>query len=226
MAAPSFSDLLTSAVQAEAEHRDVMVSLDRAVAKQVDALDERIAQLEDEHARREAEFQQRRDEAARDARLADPRPAEIEAEAEQVLADLTGKIDALVEERERLSAGSLVTFRFSQLPGDRWADVAGRFPPRVDVSIDRAYGYNYHEAAKAAAPLSGVIVQGSGVDGDDTVTLEKPTDEQWATVWTILSGGDFERIAESIWALNDAGPRQRVLNAKKVSRAGSAITSN
>jgi hypothetical protein len=150
-----------------------------------------------------AELEAERELTTVDQRLSDPRPAEIAA-----------KIAALQAE----SADALVTLRFTQLPGQDWSELTARSPMRVDVAIDRTYGYNYHEVCKAAAVKAGGRVIDDGV-------VEPLTETQWAGLWPVLSGHEFERICSVIWELNEWEPQQRIDSAKKASRAGTGSTS-
>jgi hypothetical protein len=138
-----------------------------------------------------------------DERLSDPRPGQIREQIDAVRAE---------------SAAALVTLRFTQLPGQDWSELTARSPMRVDVAIDRTYGYNYHEVCKAAA-----VKAGARVDGD---TIEPLTPAQWAGLWEVLSGHEFERVCSVIWELNEWEPQQRIDSAKKASRAGTGSTSS
>jgi hypothetical protein len=64
---------------------------------------------------------------------------------------------------------------------------------------------------------------GGRVDGD---TVEPLTSEQWAGLWSVLSGHEFERVCSVIWELNEWEPQQRIDSAKKASRAGIGSTSS
>jgi hypothetical protein len=151
------------------------------------------------------------------------RIAELEAELELItdprLGDARpGKIHEQIDHLRVESADALVTLRFTQLPGQDWSELTARSPMRVDVAIDRTYGYNYHEVCKAAAVKAGVRVVGDGT--------EPLTGEQWTSLWTVLSGHEFERICSVIWELNEWEPQQRIDSAKKASRAGTVNTSS
>lgn len=112
---------------------------------------------------------------------------------------------------EVLLGGELVTFRFSELDGDAWSEIAIRNPPRLDVEIDRKRGYNVHTASQAAAVVSGVrLVDGEGV---------ALTAEQWTALWPLLSGHEFTTICDTVWSLNVWQPSERLEQAKKDSRA-------
>jgi hypothetical protein len=151
MAAPSLDELIAGARAAKRDHRDVDVTLDQAVARQVEAIDERIEAVEQQVLGMLDELAGDLGDLQRDGRLADPRPDETRREREAQIAELRAQAEALIAERDALTDGTLVTFRFTQLPGQAWAEIGARNPARPDVQIDRVYGYNYHEVAKAAA---------------------------------------------------------------------------
>lgn len=227
----SLDDLIAGARTAKRAHADVDVALDQAVAGQVEALDLSIEELEQETVAVATRFDGELAETHRDSRLGDPRPTELTGERDRLLTEIREKIDALLTEREALTDGTLVTFRFTQLPGQAWAEISARHPARVDVTIDRVYGYNYHEVAKAAAAFHDD--QGHGyserilpADGDAEPGSEPVTFEQWAGIFEVISGHEFERIASALWGLNDYGPQQRIAHAGKASRAGSVNKSS
>jgi len=107
--------------------------------------------------------------------------------------------------------GELVTLQFSRADGKRWAAVCARNPMRIDTPIDRSYGYNFHAAAIEISAETGVRL----VDGGP----EKLTAEQWRAIFAdnVLSGHDFERIVDAVWALNEWAPQQKVAALKKAS---------
>lgn len=217
--AASLDDLLDRASAVTRPHRDVSVSLDGAVRQQVDAIDDRLDALDAERAEAVDTADARLAELERDQRLGDTRSADVEAERDAILERIAEQQTALERQRDELTDGTLVTFRFTQLTGQQWAEIAARNPARVDVLIDRRYGYNYHETAKTAAAVSGARVLDDG-------TTEPVTAEQWLRLWPLLAGREFEAIASALWDLNDFGPQQRVANAGKASRAGSESSSN
>lgn len=111
---------------------------------------------------------------------------------------------------EVLVGGELVTFKFTELQGAKWADITIRNPARPDVPVDQIKGYNTHAATQLAAAESGVRVEG------DTET--KLTEKQWRGIWKALSGADFQTVVDTVWSLNEWAPAQRVEEAKKASR--------
>jgi hypothetical protein len=226
----NLNDLIAGARSAKRAHRDVEVSLDAAVAEQIEALDGRILALEQE----QIDVSQRADvdlgEAKTNARLADPRIGEIEEARDTRIAVLTEQIEKATVERDALADGTTVMIRFTQLPGQAWAAICARNPARADVLIDRLYNYNYHDAAKQAAVYRDPVEEGGRVyaelvtpgEGDAEPALEPITVEQWEGIFEVIHGHEFERVASVIWDLNDYGPRQRIASAGKVSRASSA----
>lgn len=228
---PSLDELLAGARAAKRLHRDVDVTLDQAVAEQVEAIDVRVEDLEQERIAVAAAADDDLAEAKRDARLGDPRSAEITAARDAALAALTEKVEALLDQREHATDGTLITFRFTQLPGQAWAEIGARHPARPDVTIDRVYGYNYHEVAKAAAVYrddAGAAYSERILPGaeDEPPGSEEISPEQWAAIFSVISGHEFERIASAIWDLNDYSPQQRIKAAGKASRAGSVSRSS
>lgn len=228
----SLDDLIAGARTAKRQHRDVDVTLDQAVAVQVEALDAQLEALEQDRIAVTDLADEDAAEAARDARLGDPRSKKIDADREKAHAEIDGKIAALTSEREALTEGTLLTFRFTQLPGQAWAELGARHPARVDVTIDRVYGYNYHEVAKAAAiyrdeqgrPYSHLVHPADDKAAEPEIV--PVTAEQWAGIFEVISGHEFERIASALWDLNDYSPQQRIAAAGKASRATSANRSN
>lgn len=115
---------------------------------------------------------------------------------------------------EVLIGGELVALKFAEMQGEVWAGITVRNPPRLDVPLDMAKGYNIHSATQVAAAESGVRV-----DGD---TETKLTEKQWRGIWKALSGADFQTVIDTVWSLNEWAPSQRVEAAKKASRAAAA----
>lgn len=226
----SLNDLIAGARNAKRAHRDVDITLNQAVAEQLEALDGRILKLEQEQITVSQAAAAELDDATVNARLADPRKAQIEETRDKRIAELTAGIEQATAERDGIADGTLITIRFTQLPGQAWAEITARNPERPDVLIDRLYHYNYHEAAKQAAVYRDPAEAGGRVyaelvtpaDGDAEPALEPITGEQWAGIFEVISGHEFERIASAIWDLNDYGPEQRIAAAGKASRASSA----
>jgi hypothetical protein len=145
-----------------------------------------------------------------DAELAAEREkivAEIEAAKKNTDDRLAAKspVDVLTEKLEALNDAaeeSLVTFRFTRLPGREWSALTSKNPVRIDVPIDRRYGYNFDAVCEAAAVASGVRV-----DGDDQIPL---TLDEWTDLFDALSGNEFGLIRDAVWSLNEWEPQQRV----------------
>lgn len=173
----SFSERLSAAKEAERPTREVMVCLDTAISEK-----RAVLQAELEAARNPV-----------DARLSMAPDEEV----------IQSKLDELNE----LTGDALVTLRFTRLSGAEWSEIAARCPVRLDVPIDRQYGYNIHAACRVAAPLSGVVVDGESV--------EKISDEEWSDLFSTISGHEFGLIVDAIYALNEWEPASHVAQLKK-----------
>lgn len=101
------------------------------------------------------------------------------------------RIDALEDSMRE----DLVTLRFRALSFDRWNGIIALRPPREGVAIDARKGYDIVGVTKAAAEVSGWVV-----DGDKTESIAS---DEWADLWEKLSGGDFDRIWGAITRLNE-----------------------
>lgn len=125
------------------------------------------------------------------------------------LAELLGaQSEPETDEVDVLLNGEAVTFRFTKIDGDRWAELCGKFPPRPENTLDLAVGgYNIDMVVNAAVKINGTRVDGG--------MLETPSREQWDRILTILSGSDVKKIRDSVWNLNEFGPAQRLEAAKK-----------
>lgn len=124
----------------------------------------------------------------------------------------------------------LVTLKFRELPGVDWVNLTRQHPIRPDTVIDRRYGYNLDAVCRAAAEVSGVVIQ----DGEEVTLRVDPVDprrptkkrvNEWEELFEVLSGPDNARIVDCIWALNEYNPQQRTEAAKKASRAEPKTTS-
>lgn len=218
----SFAEALNKEKAARRQHADVNVVLDSAVSDRLDAIDQRIREtraeigaLDDAEEDLDAELE----EVKPDLRLGDVRPKEIEArraELDAKRAQLVERIGKLEEDRREAADGTVWTFRFVQLSGPEWSEITIRNPPRPDVAIDLRYGYNYHQSARQAAARNGAVVRKeTAEDGTETETLEQLEPGQWTDLWATLSGRDFERIAATVWDLNEYGPQRRLEAASK-----------
>ena len=233
--ATSFAEALNREKAAKRDHRDVDVVLDSAVADRLRAIETRIAELESEKVDldiSDAALDEELEQLRPDLRLGDKRPKEIEerkAEHAKRRKEIEEQIEQREQERNAAAEGTYWTFRFVQLPGQDWAEIIARHPPRPDVPIDRRYGYNYHGAAKQAAEANGAVVVREPAEeenAEDVETLERLDPEQWHDLWTTLSGHEVEKIASAVWDLNEYGPQQKLDAAGKASRVGTASRSS
>ena len=126
------------------------------------------------------------------------------------------------EERETvvvpiLINGKLRRLRFEQMDGLAWADLCDRNPPRAEVEIDKAFGYNISGASTLAATVSGTIQS-----GDEWKTLSP---ERWKRLIRALPGAQLRSIADGVFQLNQYAPALAVLDAKKALAVESAMKS-
>ncbi|WP_298742285.1 hypothetical protein [uncultured Microbacterium sp.] len=128
----------------------------------------------------------------------------VESEAD----NLRTQLDELAEAARE----SMITLRFTRLPGRDWAALTSKHPVRPDVPIDRHYGYNYDAVCEAAAAVSGVRVE----DGAEIAlvvrdaTADSPAVNEWADLFDVLSGTEVADIRDAVWALNEWEPQQRL----------------
>jgi len=187
----TFSEQLAAASTAKRPFEEVQVVLDTG-------LSEKRAELQ-------AEVDAAKAKAENDPRLASVNPEE---------AKIQKKLDALLE----ASASSLRTLRFYQLDGDKWGEITGRCPVRLDAPIDRSYGYNMQKASVMAAPLSGFAIEDDGTEVAPIVTPATegtPAVDEWANLFAKISGHEFIRIMDAIYKLNEWAPGERINTLKK-----------
>ena len=94
-------------------------------------------------------------------------------------------------------ADALVDLKFTRLIGSAWLELIAHNPPRPDnVADNGVFGYNFHAVTREAAEVSGVVVE-----GDEDREL---SESEWDDLFGIISGGDHQRVADVIYALNEA----------------------
>lgn len=107
--------------------------------------------------------------------------------------------------------------RFTQMDGLAWAELCDRCEPRLDVQIDKAFGYNVRQALTLAAPISGRMQS-----GDEWVEL---SDERWKKIIRALPGAQVRAMGDALFNLNQWAPAMAVSDAKKASEVESAMKS-
>lgn len=124
-------------------------------------------------------------------------------------------IAALLDEIEKVKAeyvDTLVDLKFTRIVGTEWNDLTIVNPPREDSLPDKViFGYNVHAVTRAAAVLSGVLVE----DDESETTL---SEEKWNELFELLSGKDLEKISNAVYALNE-GETERAVDLGKALRA-------
>lgn len=133
------------------------------------------------------------------------------------------ELDQRAAELKQQASGNLTLLRFWRLPGDAYATLMAKHPPRLDVPLDLDAEYNTDEVAKAAATYAAEDrFYGAEVAPDGTTTPLTP--DIVADLWKIASGRDVDRIRRTILILNDYAPRYEI-NAAKKARADIATRS-
>lgn len=179
-------------------HKDITVSLDSALSDERDTLLQQIGELNRE---REA-----RVEAASETLALSPEVDDLDKKLNQIGSKLK-KID-------RLEHDSLVTIRLYRAKGDEWMDLKAACPPRINSAIDRGVGYNVNTLTVAAVAASGVIIE------DDT-EVSKDLDG-WTVLLALLSGGEFEKVADLVYQVNVGDANRRTESLKNFSEAATA----
>jgi len=177
---PSFDDLIAARKSAPPKSKLVTVLVD------VDVADE-LAELETQY----------------DAKVNDPNAR---------LARDSGakRLKAQIDELKAEAAASVVTLKFTAMPGDEWATIAALTSPRPGVMVDVYAGCNVTEAVKLAAPAMGRRIE----DGVEYVIDPDP----WAVLFTLPGFSDIE---DAVFELQVYGPKERLAAAKKALRADS-----
>ena len=178
-----FDELLAAAEAVPVPSRTVRVCVNPSVAVKREGL------LQALEAARKADAQASQGEARLGAA-----PVPSTEHTDKAAADLEAFDDEVLK--------SLVTLKFTRLDGQKWALLTSANPMRVDVALDRHYGYNYDTVTGLAARASGVRVDDDG---------EHPlTPEQWDRLMRVLSGHDVQVIRDAVWTLNEYEPSQHI----------------
>lgn len=161
---------------------DVSVSLDRDLSERRDALLAELALAK----------------SSNDDRMSAP------TEASKIQASL----DAILAEDD----DSLVTLRFTRLPGDAWNKLGRMCPPDPGSNLDLYYRYNLDGVCKLAAKYVDVdgTAFGHVVEGDILSTTK-----EWDELFSAISGPEFSLIVDALYSLNVYGPSERLAELKK-----------
>lgn len=178
-----FDELLTAAESAPTPSRTVRVCVNPSVAEKRAALLKALEEAKAADAKVSSD----------DQRLAAPTVTSTERTDAAAAA-----LDAFDDEVQK----SLVTLKFTRLDGQTWALLTSAFPMRVNVALDRHYGYDYDAVTEAATRKSGVRLDDAG---------EHPlSEEQWTRLFKVLSGHDVSVIRDAVWTLNEYEPSQHI----------------
>jgi hypothetical protein len=136
------------------------------------------------------------------------------------------RLDELLAEED----DTLITLRFTRLPGDAWNALTRLCPPNTASILDMHYRYGLDAVCKLAAAFvdSDGVAFGHVVEGDELTALKvvkakklKLTDadvftvNEWADLFAAISGPEFSLIVDTLYALNVYGPSERLAELKK-----------
>jgi hypothetical protein len=179
-------------------YKDVTVSLDSALADERAELIRQIGALNQER--------QSIVDAAKGVLTLSPDTSAVDKKANAIAAKIK-KID-------RLEQDSLITVRVYRAKGDEWMDLKAGNPARLNSAIDRGVGYNVNTLTVAACVLHGRVVEGE--------QESQPTQDEWASLFALLAGGEFERIVDLVYQVNVADSQQRTESLKNYFEAATA----
>ena len=114
-----------------------------------------------------------------------------------------------LDELEASAGDALITLRFTQLPGEEWASLTSKLPPRPGVAIDESIGYNYDKATISAAKFQDASGRAYGVRLEGDVE-EVVTPDEWVALFDALSGYEVTQIRNAVWGLNEYLPKKQV----------------
>lgn len=197
----SISEKIAAAKAAQEKNRphvDVTVSLDTSLQEERDRLNAEADQLDVERARIVK--------SASETLALEPDTTAVDKRLKSVEAKLA-KLDDI--ERDRL-----VTICIYRAPGDQWFELKAAHPARLNSVLDRSVEYNTLTLTKAAVQQYGVIIDGQ--------TETPPTDDEWAEIWPLLSGGAFSEIADAVYGLNVGESLRQVERLKNSFEAATA----
>ena len=104
--------------------------------------------------------------------------------------------------------GHKYKFKFTQMDGTEYAAETLRHPPRLEIGLDREFGYNLNSLSQAVAPKCGVRL-----DGAEEIEMSA---EEWADLFAAADGGAVQEIANTIFTLNQFASAKAVQAVKKV----------
>ena len=140
-----------------------------------------------------------------EARAADERASAGDGRLGAPTVKVTAATDAAAKALEQFddeTQDALVTLKFARVEGQTWALLTSAYPMRLDVALDRNYGYNYDAVTEAATRKTG-----RRLDDDGEHEL---TEDQWTRLFKVLSGHDIQVIRDAVWTLNEWEPAQNV----------------
>lgn len=95
--------------------------------------------------------------------------------------------------------------RFTQMEPWEWAAAADRHPARVDVELDRNFGYNMRAVVREVVPQCGVLLSND----------EPVADVDWDALFKALSPSAVQRMCSAVFGLHEAETIDAVVKRAK-----------
>jgi hypothetical protein len=98
--------------------------------------------------------------------------------------------------------------RFSRMNPVEYAEETLRHPPRLEIGVDREFGYNLTSLTVAVAPRCAVLIDGE--------TSEPLSAEEWADVFAAADAGAIQNMQNTVFHLNEFASSKAADAARKV----------
>jgi hypothetical protein len=106
--------------------------------------------------------------------------------------------------------GEVYEVVFYRLPNREWSAATIKHPPRQNVPMDLANGYDISGVAREVSVEYGRLIE----DGEE-VELDA---SEWASLWDVISPKAARYLEATVWFLHEREPEQEIEAAKKASR--------
>jgi hypothetical protein len=106
--------------------------------------------------------------------------------------------------------GQVYSLLFIRSASAAWSEACIKHPPRLDVELDKQWGYNLSAVSLEVAAESARVLD----DGEEI----RLSAEQWADLFDVMPGRNRRMIEATVWHLNEREPELEIARAKKASR--------
>jgi hypothetical protein len=113
--------------------------------------------------------------------------------------------------------GNQHTLRFTRMNPVEYTEETLRHPPRLEIGVDREFGYNLTSLSLAIAPRCAVRIE----SGD----VETPLSEsEWGDLFAAADAGAIQAIQNTVFQLNEFASARAADAARKVVDAFAGIS--